>query len=161
VTRIQADVRMIAELDYTGYYAIFAAPPCTDLAVSGARWMAQKGLDALTAAIEVFSACVKICKKNGKRYMIENPISTISTYWRKPDYVFNPCDYGGYLNPTGDAYTKKTCLWVGEDFIMPEKKPVEPELGSKMHLLPPSEDRANLRSETPRGFCRAVFLANK
>jgi hypothetical protein len=39
--------------------------------------------------------------------MIENPVSTVSIYWRNPDYKFDPCDYGGYLKPAGDAYTKK------------------------------------------------------
>ena len=44
---------------------------------------------------------------------------------------------------------------------MPEKHRVEPTEGSKMHLLPPSEDRANLRSATPMGFAQAVFEANR
>jgi hypothetical protein len=43
---------------------------------------------------------------------------------------------------------------------MPEKKPIEPTEGSKMHLLPPSKNRADKRSETPKGFARAVFIAN-
>lgn len=43
---------------------------------------------------------------------------------------------------------------------MPEKRGIEPVDGSRMHLLPPSEDRANLRSRTPIGFAQAVFEAN-
>jgi hypothetical protein len=58
--------------------------------------------------------------------MLENPVGVLSSYWRKPDHTFDPCDYGGYLNPAGDAYTKKTCLWTGGGFIMPGKKPVDP-----------------------------------
>ena len=66
--------------------------------------------------------------------MLENPVGVLSSYWRKPDHTFDPCDYGGYLNPAGDAYTKKTCLWTGGGFIMPKKKPVEPVGGSRMRI---------------------------
>jgi len=144
-----------------GDYAIcFAFPPCTHLAASGARWFANKGLGALVEALRIVEACRRICEWTGAPYMIENPIGTLSTYWRKPDYIFNPCDYGGYLYPPGDHYTKKTCLWTGNGFVMPDKRPVQPLLGSKMHRMPPSIDRSNLRSVTPMGFARAVYEAN-
>jgi len=129
-------------------------PPCTHLAVSGARWFKGKGLFALSESIEMFAHAVRLAELMGAPYMIENPVSVVSTHWRKPDYKFDPCDYG-------DPYTKKTCLWVGNGFVMPQTNPVAPELGSMMHKLPPSEDRANLRSETPMGFARAVFEANR
>lgn len=134
----------------------FAAffPPCTDVAVSGARWFRDKGLGALVTALNLFDVSVKLAEWTGAPYLIENPVSTVSTYWRKPDYTFDPCDYG-------DPYTKKTCLWTGGGFVMPEKSPVHPHEGSRMHLLPPSDNRANLRSETPMGFARAVFEANR
>lgn len=134
---------------------VFAAffPPCTDLAISGRKWFKQKGLHRLSDAIRLFARCIDITDALDCPYFIENPVSTIATYWRKPDHYFDPCDYG-------DPYTKKTCLWVGNNFVMPEKTPVEPTLGSKMHYLPPSPERANLRSLTPEGFARAVFLAN-
>jgi hypothetical protein len=109
----------------------------------------------------VVASCNRICEASGVPFLIENPVSTLSTYWRKPDYKFDPCDYAGYLDdPAPEAYTKKTCLWVGGGFRMPAKKRVEPVLGSKTHLLGPSEERANLRSVTPAGFARAVFEAN-
>jgi hypothetical protein len=145
----------------TDYKITFAFPPCTHLAVSGSRWFKQKGMGKLIEALTLVEKCREICEGIGAPYMIENPISTVSTYWRKPDYIFNPCDYGGYLNPPGDQYTKKTCLWTGNGFRMPEPKSVEPVYGSKMHLLGPSPDRANLRSETPMGFAEAVFQANE
>jgi len=44
---------------------------------------------------------------------------------------------------------------------MPDRKPGEPTLGSLMHRLPPSDDRADIRSATPLGFAYAVFHANK
>lgn len=145
----------------TKYKMAFAFPPCTHVAVSGARWFGDKGLGALAEAIVLVEACRRILEWTDAPYCIENPVSTLSTYWRKPNFMFDPCDYGGYLFPEGDNYTKKTCLWTGNGFIMPEKKPVAPTLGSKMHLLPPSEDRADLRSVTPEGFARAVYEANK
>jgi hypothetical protein len=140
----------------------FAAffPPCTDVAVSGARWFKDKGIGSLINALSLFDVSIKLAEWSEAPYMIENPVSTVSTYWRKPDHTFDPCEYGGYLETSGDAYTKKTCLWTGGGFVMPEKKPIEPTEGSKMHLLPPSPDRADKRSETPRGFAKAVFIAN-
>ena len=140
---------------------IAAFPPCTNLAVSGARWFKDKGLQGLIDGLQIVEACRKLCEKQGVPYCIENPISTLSTYWRKPDYKFDPWEFARYApDPDADAYTKKTCLWTGGGFVMPDKRPVEPVLGSKMHKLPPSEDRANLRSETPLGFAYAVFEAN-
>lgn len=128
-------------------------PPCTDVAVSGARWFRDKGLGKLIGALQLFKRSVDMAELVGAPYLIENPVSTVSSYWRKPDHVFDPCDYG-------DPYTKKTCLWTGGGFVMPQKNRVEPIEGSKMHLLPPSAERANLRSATPMGFARAIFEAN-
>lgn len=92
--------------------------------------------------------------------MIENPVSTISTYWRKPDYVFNPFDYTGYCSD--DNYTKKTCLWTGNGFIMPSQKRNEslPPPDDRIHKAAPGPDRADIRSATPMGFARAVFDVN-
>lgn len=133
----------------------FAAffPPCTDVAVSGARWFRDKGLGKLIGALTLFKRSVDLAELIGAPYLLENPVSTVSSYWRKPDHSFDPCDYG-------DPYTKKTCLWTGGGFVMPPKARVEPTEGSKMHHLPPSAERANLRSATPMGFARAVFEAN-
>ena len=137
-----------------------AFPPCTHLAVSGAAWFKGKGLHALSESIELFARSADICEHVGAPYLIENPVSTISTYWRKPDHKFDPCDYAGYEGGEDDLYTKKTCLWTGHGFVMPEPRRLEPTQGSKLHLLPPSPERANLRSATPKGFAQAVFEAN-
>lgn len=142
------------------YAIVFAFPECTNLAVSGARWFQNKGLGGLSEGIDLVEACRRICEWCETPWMIENPASTLSSYWRKPDYTFDPCDYGGYLDPPADHYTKKTCLWTGHNFVMPKRKPVDPVEGSKMHLMPPSKNRANKRSETPKGFAKAVFQAN-
>ena len=137
-------------------------PPCTHLAVSGARWFVGKGLRALQQSVGFFATCAEICEDHFQApYMIENPISTISTYWRTPDYTFHPCHYSGYC--PSDNYTKQTCLWTGKGFNMPARY-MDPNLEidfDYIHSMPPSEDRAYRRSITPEGFARAVWLANR
>ena len=153
IIRVGADI--LEYLPPKGDYAFCAAfPPCTHLAVSGARWFKGKGLGKLADSIRLFHRAALICMWTGAPYFIENPVSTISTYWRPPNHSFDPCDYG-------DPWTKKTCLWTGGGFVMPRKRRVLPTLGSLMHRLPPGPDRANQRSETPRGFACAIFKANR
>jgi len=151
-----------------------AFPPCTDVAVSGASHFKKKGLSAVIKALQLFEAAVKIAEWANAPYFLENPVSTVSSYWRKPDHIFNPFEYGAYLPendinpvsdliPARDAYPKKTCLWTGNGFIMPEKKPVACPAGySPMHkkLGGKSIRTKNIRSATPRGFAKAVFEAN-
>jgi hypothetical protein len=139
--------------------AVFAFPPCTNVAVSGARWFREKGLDGLMEALGILNACKKICEAGTAPWMIENPVSTFSTYWREPDYTFHPADYTGF--ELGDNYTKKTCLWTGNRFVMPDPRmatTLAPD--DRIHKAPPGPERANFRSATPMGFARAVFLAN-
>ena len=158
VTFVRADIRgWLPPLE--PYAIVFGFPPCTDLAVSGARWFAEKGLARLSDALAIVDACRRICEWSKAPWMLENPVSMLNSYWRAPDFAFDPYEYGGYGYPE-DAYTKRTCLWTGGGFRMPARKPIPPAFGSKMHLIPPSEDRANLRAETPKGFARAVFEAN-
>lgn len=139
----------------------FFFPPCTDVAVSGAKHFRDKGLGALVRSLNLFKRSVDIAEMTGAPYMIENPVSTVSTYWRKPDYTFQPHQYTDYC--PDDNYTKKTCLWTGGGFVMPEPCP-DSSLGkpdNRIHTAPPGPDRANFRSTTPLGFARAVFDANK
>lgn len=147
-----------------GNEVVFVAsfPPCTDVAVSGARWFKQKGLTGLIQALRLVDRCRRIAEASGAPWFLENPVSTISSYWRKPDHTFDPYEYGGYKGGNDDAYTKKTCLWTGNDFVMPGKKPIEldPDTHDRIHKMPPGPERANLRSQTPKGFAQAVFEAN-
>jgi len=135
-------------------HGILAAPPCTDFSSSGARWFKEKDANGQTIESQgVLIACLRIiamCKP--KWWALENPVGRIRQWLGDPALIFNPCDYG-------DPYTKKTLLW-GE-FNLPLKNPVEPTEGSAMWKLPPSPDRAMLRSITPPGFARAFFNANK
>lgn len=176
-----------ADLDLPSYAKLIVAlkpnficsfPPCTDLAVSGAAHFAAKlakDPDCQTRAVRRAKLAAQIADELGVPYMIENPISVLSTLWRKPDYIFNPWEYGGYLpiddrHPRWpeyiaprDAYPKKTCLWVGNGFVMPPKKPVPVEPGySAQHkkLGGKSAKTKQIRSETPRGFAIAVKESN-
>lgn len=158
LTRVGADLTTWRPEKH--YDIVFAFPPCTHLANSGARWFQTKGLKGLIEGLALVEACREIAETSGAPWMLENPIGTISTYWRKPDHYFDPCDFGGYLLEEGDGYTKRTCLWTGNGFRFPVKKPVEPIEGSKMHLISPGPDRGYLRSITPAGFARAVFETN-
>lgn len=159
IVRIGADI-----LEWLPPYALvkmlFAFPPCTHVAASGARWFKDKGLGRLVETLRLFDAALRLAEWTKARYMIGNPVSTVSTYWRKPDYMFDPCDYGGYGSDGGEAYTKKTCLWTGNGFVMPKTKWVEPIEDSRMHRVAPSKERASLRSVTPKGFAQAVFEGN-
>lgn len=159
IIRVGADVREWLP-PFVSIKILFAFPPCTHVAASGARWFKDKGLRGLIDSLELFEASLRLAEWTRAPYMIENPVSTVSTYWRKPDHNFDPCDFGGYLVPAGHRYTKKTCLWTGNGFLMPKRKPVRPRKGSKMHRFSPSPSRADLRSETPRGFAQVVFDAN-
>lgn len=144
----------------TEYRIVFAFPPCTDLAVSGARWFKDKGLSGLASAIELVERARDICEWSGAPWMLENPVSTLSSYWRQPDHTFHPWQFAGH--EPADHYTKKTCLWTGGGFLMPEAHPLadagDPD--DRIHKAPPGAGRANFRSATPMAFARAVFLAN-
>jgi hypothetical protein len=155
---------VIGEAIQSGCVAFLAGfPPCTDLAVSGARWFRSKR-EADPAfqfkAMHVVWQCQLIGELSGAPWFAENPVSQISSLWRKPDHFFHPHDFTGHC--ANDNYTKRTCLWTGGGFVMPE--PFRDEsLGkpdNRIHVCPPSEERANIRSATPKGFAQAVFLAN-
>lgn len=137
-----------------------AFPPCDHLAVSGARWFRGKGLRLLARSIELFATAAEFCEWAGAPYFIENPVSNIASHWRKADHTFSPHHFTAW-HPE-DNYTKKTCLWTGHGFVMPDGLMAEglslPD--DRIHKCPPGPDRHNIRSLTPMGFARAVFDAN-
>ncbi|MEG1281450.1 MAG: hypothetical protein RSD57_13470 [Comamonas sp.] len=139
---------------------VAAFPPCDHLAVSGARWFKGKGLRKLETSIAMFATAAEFCEWSQAPYLIENPVSNISSHWRKPDHTFHPWQFTGWVQ--GDNYTKKTCLWTGGGFVMPpafaDLSLGEPD--NRIHAAPPGPERHNFRSATPLGFARAVFEAN-
>lgn len=143
------DVRLFQRPDKP-VHGILAAPPCTVFAQSGARW--PRTDDEMREGLSVVDACLRIvmaCKPLW--WALENPAGKLSKYLGPPTYTFQP-------NHHGDPYTKFTCLWGS--FIPPARNPVPATMGSKMHRLGPSPDRAALRSVTPEGFAHAFFEAN-
>lgn len=118
---------------------VIGFPPCTDLAVSGARHFEAKAAvdpNFQQKALELFLTVKAVGDLTGKPYVAENPNSVVSTLYRKPDITFSPHEYGGYLPENDfhplwpdyicgrDAYSKKTNWWSGNDFRMPPKRPV-------------------------------------
>lgn len=138
-------------------------PPCTDMAVSGARWFETKRqADPMfqAKAVAVAEQCRTLGRLSGAPWLVENPVSVLRRVFGKADHIFDPADYTVW--EPADNYTKRTCLWTGGGFIMPPPAR-DPELGppdDRIHKAPPSEERANFRSATPMGFARAVFAAN-
>ena len=183
---VHADLHNIGNLDaihdmFENKDVTFAMafPVCTDMAVSGAAHFKRKReRDPLfqRKAANYAIWCAELFQALDCPYFIENPVSVLSTLWRKPNYSFHPYEYGGYIDPEQaehpkwpdyiapmDAYPKKTCLWTGGGFVMPDISPVEPETGhSRQHLKlgGKSMKTKNIRSATPRGFAQAVFNSN-
>ena len=161
-----------------GVEFIFGFPECTDLAVSGAAHFESK-LKANPMcqweAVQLAHLVRLVGDKYKCKWGFENPVSVISSLWKPANFNFDPFEYGGYLPVDDihpeypdyirprDAYPKTTCIWHGNGFIEPKRKPVDCGPGySDQHskLGGKSLKTKNIRSATPRGFARAVFEAN-
>ena len=138
----------------TKWDLMIAHPPCTHLAVSGARWFKDKveeqgeALDFVRFLMD--APIEKIC--------VENPVSIISSKIKKPTQIVQPWMFG-------DPFTKTTCLWLknlplltptnivdrGERHVTKSGKSLP-----KWYNLPPSADRGKLRSRTFQGFAEAM-----
>lgn len=138
---------------------IIAHPPCTYLSVSGLHWNKKRPERALKTkeAIEFF---MLFTNANSDKIAIENPISCISTHYRKPDQIIQPYQFG-------DDASKKTCLWLKNLPLLKPTKYIEPrtvngkkrwsnQTDSGQNKLPPSKDRAKLRSKTYEGIASAI-----
>ena len=167
--------------------AAFAFPPCTDLSLAGARWWARKAaanpnfqVEASKRISDLSDWLLDFLDTDNSFYLIENPKSSkLNSLWRKYDFVFNPNDFGGYLDeeekshplwpgmiPDHDAYAKPTGLWARGPFVFPPKMTVDAERvkfpnQNRYHSPITACRSAKVRSATPRGFAKAVFLANR
>ena len=125
---------------------VIAFPPCTDLAVSGARYFEQKRKDGRQQkSIEFFMMFANCgCPKTA----IENPIGIMSGIYRKPDQIIQPWQFG-------HGETKRTCLWLKG---LPKLKPVDIVPGREQRIwkMPPGKDRAKTRSKTYPGIAKAM-----
>ena len=125
---------------------IIAHPPCTDLASSGARWFPEKQKDFRQQKACVFFMYFALA--NCDRIAIENPVGIMSTVYRKPDQIIQPWQFG-------HGETKATCLWLkGLKQLTPTN--IVSGREGKVWKMPPSEDRAKLRSRTYSGIAKAM-----
>ena len=137
----QGNVLDLLEEDFD---LMIAHPPCTHLAVSGARWFKEKQTEqkeALRFVAQLLNAPIP-------RIALENPVSIISSQIRKPDQIIQPWQYG-------HGETKATCLWLK---TLPPLTPTDIVEGRepRIHMLPPSEDRWKIRSTTYLGIAQAM-----
>ncbi len=129
-----------------GWDLMVAHPPCTHLAVSGARHFAEKIADGRQQeGIDFFMAMINAPIE---RIAVENPICIMSTKYRKPDQIIQPWQFG-------HGETKATCLWLKN---LPKLVPTDIVDGreNRVWKMPPSKDRWKLRSETYQGIADAI-----
>ena len=125
---------------------VIAHPPCTDLAVSGARWFPEKIKDGRQQrAIEFFMA---FTGANAARIAIENPVCIMSRVWRKPDQTIQPWQFG-------HGEVKRTCLWLKG---LPKLRPTNIVEGreARIHRMAPGPNRERERSRTYQGIADAM-----
>lgn len=123
---------------------MIAFPPCTHLAVSGARWFKEKRKEQ-AEAIEFVK---RLYASYVPRIAIENPIGVLSTKWRKPDQIIQPWQFG-------HGETKATCIWLKG---LPKLVPTNIVEGRvpRVHYASPSPDRWKERSRTLLGIGDAM-----
>ena len=133
---------------------MIAHPPCTHLAVSGARWFAEKRTEQ-AAALDFVRLLLAAPVPH---IALENPVSIISSKIRKPDQIIQPWQHG-------HGETKATCLWLVN---LPPLVPSSVVAGreARVHKMPPSSNRWKERSRTLPGIGKAMaaqwseYLAN-
>jgi site-specific DNA-cytosine methylase len=138
---IQGDVLKVLK---DGWDLMIAHPPCTHLAVSGARWFKDKQ-DEQKEALKFVQALLEAPIAH---IALENPVSIISTHIRKPDQIIQPWQFG-------HGETKATCLWLKD---LPPLKPTNIVEGRKgvVHHMSPGPNRWRERSRTYTGIAEAM-----
>lgn len=148
---IQGDVLEVLD---DGWDLMIAHPPCTDLAVSGARHFAAKRADGRQqAALDFVSA---LLHAPIPRIALENPVSIISSEFRKPEQIIQPWMFG-------HPETKKTCLWLKNLPPLVETENVYEHMltlpraqRNRVHFMSPGPERWKLRSTTYSGIAAAM-----
>ena len=142
---IQGDVRRILQ---DQWHLVIAFPPCTNLCVSGARWFKDKKDDGRQQeGIDFFLEFTRL--DHTKRVAIENPIGIMSSFYRKPDQIIQPWQFG-------HGERKATCLWLKN--LPPLYATTGIEMGREQRIanMFPSDDRGYLRSITYTGIAEAM-----
>jgi len=129
-----------------GWDLLIAHPPCTDLAVSGARHFAAKIADGRQALALDFVR--RMLDAPIKHIALENPVSVISSHIRKPDQTFHPYHFG-------HGEVKRTCLWLKN---LPKLRATNIVDGreERIHRMPPGPNRWKERSRTLPGIANAM-----
>lgn len=143
---MQRDVRELLRDGGKQWDLVVAFPPCTHLAVSGARWFRRKRLDGRQEQGINFFRC--FTELECVRVAIENPVGIMSTEWRKPDQIIQPWMFG-------HGETKATCLWLSGLPLLKRTNVVEGR-SARVHRLPPTKDRSTLRGLTYPGVAKAM-----
>jgi hypothetical protein len=136
----QGDVRDIL---HDGWDLLIAHPPCTHLAVSGARWFTEKA----TEQAEALAFVRLLLDAPIDRIALENPVSIISSRIRQPNQVIQPWQFG-------HGETKATCLWLKNLPPLVSTNIVEGR-EARIHMMPPGPDRWKERSRTYPGIAEA------
>ena len=138
---IQGDVTAVLG---EGWDLMVAHPPCTHLAVSGARWFVGKQQEQ-AAALDFVRA---LLGSSVDRIALENPVSVISSKIRRPDQIVQPWEHG-------HGEVKATCLWLKN---LPKLVPSNIVEGRKprVHFASPGPDRWKERSRTLPGLAAAM-----
>ena len=138
---IQGDVRDVLG---DGWSLMIAFPPCTHLAVSGARWFKHKQ----TEQAEALEFVRMLLDAPVPHIALENPVSIISSRVRKPDQTIQPWQFG-------HGEVKRTCLWLKN---LPPLRPTQIVEGreARVHRMPPGPDRWKERSRTFQGIADAM-----
>lgn len=165
---IQGDVTKVLN---DGWDLMIAHPPCTYLAVSGARWLYNKdgsrNEERFANQSEALAFVQLLMDAPIERIAIENPVSVISTHIRKPEQIVQPYMFG-------DQASKTTCLWlknlpllepteiVGKgEFVEWEDKNGKKKRQAKWYLdaltkAKTADERRTLRSKTFVGIAKAM-----
>ena len=134
---------------------LIAHPPCTHLSVSGARWFAE-GKKPLSLRYEAAAFFMRCVEGDVPKIAVENPVSVMSTLYRKADQVIHPWQFG-------HPEEKSTCLWLKGLPMLEETENVKKEFLAKpkrerdrLFWLSPGKDRAKIRSKTFPGIAKAM-----
>jgi site-specific DNA-cytosine methylase len=138
---IQGNVLDVIDQDWD---LMIAHPPCTHLAVSGARWFKDKRIEQ-EAALDFVRRLLDVPLP---RIALENPISIISSRIRKPDQIIQPWQFG-------HGETKATCLWLKG---LPKLQPtlIVEGRSPRVHYASPGPERWKERSRTLQGIADAM-----
>lgn len=161
---IQGDA--IKALESDDWDLVIAFPPCTYLTVTGNRWFnidryGDKAIQREKDRQDAIKFFMTFAESKVRHVAIENPVGIMSSYWRKPDQIINPYEFG-------DPFEKKTCLWLknlpllkATDVVQPPPR-VKYDSGKSMPSWYadawklPKDERAKLRSKTFPGIAKAM-----